>query len=54
VINARWLLDRDGRLVVTVAKTVEAFTNKLDAALGSVAGDHPQDSPRHPSGRHHG
>lgn len=33
VINARWLLERDGRLIVTVPETVEASAQDLAAAL---------------------
>ena len=33
VINARQVLDRDGRLVVTVPETVEASTDDLAPAL---------------------
>jgi uncharacterized protein YuzE len=33
VINARWLVDRDGRLLVTVPETVEASPDELAAAL---------------------
>ena len=33
VINARWLVDRDGRLVVTVPETVEASAAELAQAL---------------------
>lgn len=33
VINARWLLDRDGRLTVTVPETVEASADELAPAL---------------------
>jgi hypothetical protein len=33
VINERWLLDRDGRLVVTVAETVEVSADELAAAM---------------------
>jgi len=33
VINARWILDRDGRLVVTVPETVEASADELALAL---------------------
>ena len=33
VINARWLVDRDGRLVVTVPETVEASAAELAPAL---------------------
>ena len=33
IINARWLLDRDGRLIVTVPETVEASADELGPAL---------------------
>ncbi len=33
VINARWLVDRDGRLIVTVPETVEASAAELAQAL---------------------
>lgn len=33
VINARWLLERDGRLIITVPETVEASAEDLAAAL---------------------
>jgi len=33
VINARWLVDRDGRLIVTVPETVEACAAELAPAL---------------------
>lgn len=33
LVNARWLLDRDGRLIVTVAEKVEASADELAAAL---------------------
>lgn len=33
VLNARWLLDRDGRLVVTVPERVEASADELSPAL---------------------
>jgi hypothetical protein len=36
VINVRWLLDRDGRLTVTIPETVEASADELAPAL-SVA-----------------
>jgi len=36
VINALSVLDRDGRLVVTVPETVEASADELAAALASV------------------
>jgi hypothetical protein len=36
VINARWLLDREGRLVVTVPETVEASADELAPALASA------------------
>jgi uncharacterized protein YuzE len=36
VINARHLLERDGRLVVTVPETVEASADELAAALGAA------------------
>ena len=32
-INARWLVDRDGRLLVTVPETVEASADELAEAL---------------------
>lgn len=34
VINARYLLERDGRLVVTLPETVEASAEDLAPALG--------------------
>lgn len=33
VVNARWLLDRDGRLIVTVPGKVEASADELAPAL---------------------
>lgn len=36
VVNARWLLDRDGRLTVTVPETVEASAAELAPALAIV------------------
>jgi hypothetical protein len=36
VINARWVLDRDGRLVVTVPETVEASADELAPALAAA------------------
>jgi hypothetical protein len=33
VINARHVLDRDGRLIITVPETVEASADELAAAL---------------------
>lgn len=35
IVNARWLLERDGRLVVTVPETVEASPADLAAALAA-------------------
>ncbi len=32
-LNARWLLDRDGRLIVTVPEKVEASADELAPAL---------------------
>jgi uncharacterized protein YuzE len=36
VVNARWLLDRDGRLIVTVPETVEASADELAPALATA------------------
>ncbi len=36
VINARWLLERDGRLILTVPETVEASAKDLAAALAAA------------------
>jgi len=36
VINARQLIDRDGRLVVTVPETVEASADELAPALAAA------------------
>jgi hypothetical protein len=36
VINARWLLDRDGRLTITIPETVEASAEDLAAALAAA------------------
>ncbi len=36
VINARWLLEREGRLIVTVPETVEASADDLAAALAAA------------------
>lgn len=36
VINAQWLLDRDGRLIVTVPETVEASADELAPALAAA------------------
>ena len=33
VVNAKWLLDRDGRLIVTIPETVEASAAELAPAL---------------------
>ncbi len=33
LVNARWLLDRDGRLTVSVPEKVEASADELAAAL---------------------
>jgi uncharacterized protein YuzE len=33
LVNPRWLLDRDGRLIVTFAEKVEAGADELAAAL---------------------
>ena len=43
VVNARWLLERDGRLVVSVPEKVEASAAELAPALASAAA-----SPRSP------
>jgi hypothetical protein len=36
VVNARWLLDRDGRLAITVPETVEASADDLAPALAAA------------------
>jgi hypothetical protein len=36
VINARWLLDRDGRLTVTIPETVQASADDLAPALAAA------------------
>ncbi len=36
VLNARWLLDRDGRLIVTVPERVEASADELGPALAAA------------------
>jgi uncharacterized protein YuzE len=36
VVNARWLLDRDARLTVTVPETVEASADELAPALAGA------------------
>jgi hypothetical protein len=36
VINARWLLDRDGRLTITIPETVEASADVLAAGLAAA------------------
>ena len=36
VINARSVLDRDGRLIVTVPETVEASADELAPALAAA------------------
>ena len=36
VINARWLLDRDGRLTITIPETVEASADDLAAGLAAA------------------
>jgi hypothetical protein len=36
VINARWLLDRDGHLTITIPETVEASADDLAAALAAA------------------
>lgn len=36
VVNARWLVDRDGRLTVTVPKTAEASADELAPVLAGV------------------
>lgn len=33
IVNARWLLDRDGKLVVTIPERVELPRSELEAAL---------------------
>lgn len=35
VLNARWLLERDGRLQITVPETVEATADELAPALAT-------------------
>ena len=35
-INARWLLDRDGRLTITIPETVEASADELAPALAAA------------------
>ena len=37
VVNARWLLERDGRLVVSVPEPVEASAAELAPALATAA-----------------
>jgi hypothetical protein len=42
VINARWLLDRDGRLTVTIPETVEASARRTrPRARRRLTGQHP-------------
>lgn len=36
VINARWLLNRDGRLIVTIPETIEASADELAPALATA------------------
>jgi hypothetical protein len=36
LINARWLLDRDGHLTVTIPETVEASADDLAPALAAA------------------
>lgn len=36
VINARWLLDRDGRLIVTIPELLEASADELAPALATA------------------
>lgn len=36
LINARWLLERDGRLIVTVPERVEASAEELAPALAAA------------------
>jgi hypothetical protein len=36
VINARWLLDRDGHLTVTIPETVQASADDLAPALAAA------------------
>jgi len=36
IVHARWLLDRDGRLIVTAPETVEASADQLAAALSAA------------------
>lgn len=36
IMNARWLLKRDGRLIVTIPETVEASADDLAAALAQA------------------
>lgn len=36
IINAKWLLSRDGRLIVTVPEVVEVTADDLAAALAGA------------------
>lgn len=35
IVNAKWLLDRDGKLVVTIPERVESSPSELEEALAS-------------------
>ena len=35
IVNAKWLLDRDGKLVVTIPERVESSLSELEAALAN-------------------
>ena len=37
IVNAKWLLDRDGKLIVTIPERVESSPAALEAALASSA-----------------
>jgi uncharacterized protein YuzE len=37
IINARWLLDRDGKIIITLPERIEVSANALAAALASPA-----------------
>lgn len=37
IVNARWLLDRDGKITITIAKRIDVTADALAPALASPA-----------------
>lgn len=37
IVNAKWLLDRDGKLVVTIPERVESSPSELEEALANTS-----------------